>query len=104
MALAMDIFRRKFSIGSLIVFAVLLVAVNAIIAYRAVGVLEQAQSWVQHTYQVIAQVEIIMGSAKDAETGERGYQDLPAVRGRPQYVLHTFQGANGRHLGHASDS
>jgi signal transduction histidine kinase len=69
----MDIIRRKSSIGLFTVFAILFVAVNAIVAYRAVGVLEQAQSWVQHTYQVIAQVEIIMGSAKDAETGERGY-------------------------------
>ena len=73
MALHMDIFRRKSSVGLLTVLAVLLVAANAIVAYRAVGVLEQSQNWVQHTYAVIAQVEIIMGSAKDAETGERGY-------------------------------
>jgi signal transduction histidine kinase len=73
MALSMDIIRQKSSIGVLIVLAVLLVAVNAVVAYRAVGVLEDAQSWVQHSYQVIAQVEIILGSAKDAETGERGY-------------------------------
>jgi signal transduction histidine kinase len=69
----MQNFRLKPSISVLIVLAVLLVGANAIIAYRAVGVLEQAQSWVQHTYQVIAQVEIIMSSAEDAETGERGY-------------------------------
>ena len=73
MAVRMDLSRRKSSIGLLTVFAVLLVIANAIVAYRAVGVLEKSQNWVQHTYQVIAQVEIIMGSAKDAETGERGY-------------------------------
>ena len=78
----MQIFRWKSSIGLAIVFAVLLVAVNAIVAYRAVGVLEQAQTWVQHTYQVIAQVEIIMGSAKDAETGERGY----LITGDPAFL------------------
>ena len=78
----MDLFRRKSSIGFLIVLAVLLVGVNAVVAYRAVGVLEEAQSWVQHTYQVIAQVEIIMGSAKDAETGERGY----LITGDPLYL------------------
>jgi signal transduction histidine kinase len=78
----MEILRRKTSIGSLIVFAVLLVGINAIVAYRAVGVLEQAQSWVQHTYQVIAQVEIILGSAKDAETGERGY----LITGEPSFL------------------
>ena len=74
--------RWKPSIGLLIVFAVLLVAVNAIVAYRAVGVLEQAQTWVQHTYQVIAQVEIITGAAKDAETGERGY----LITGDPAFL------------------
>jgi signal transduction histidine kinase len=73
MALSMDIIRRKSSIGLFIAFAVLLVGVNAVVAYRSVGVLEHAQSWVQHTYQVTAQVEIILGAAKDAETGERGY-------------------------------
>jgi signal transduction histidine kinase len=78
----MQMFRLKSSIGLAIVFAVLLVAVNAIVAYRAVGVLEQAQSWVQHTYQVIAQVEIITGAAKDAETGERGY----LITGDPAFL------------------
>jgi signal transduction histidine kinase len=73
MALRMDIFSRKSYIGVLTVFAVVLVASNAVVAYRAVSVLEMSQTWVQHTYQVIAQVEIIMGAAKDAETGERGY-------------------------------
>jgi signal transduction histidine kinase len=75
-------FLGKPSIGFLIVFAVLLVAINAIVAYRAVGVLEQAQSWVQHTYQVIAQVEIILGATKDAETGERGY----LITGDPAFL------------------
>ena len=50
-----------------------LVAVNTWLAFNAVEALERGQFWVQHTYQVIAQVERIMSAAKDAETGERGY-------------------------------
>ncbi|MBS1804950.1 MAG: CHASE3 domain-containing protein [Acidobacteria bacterium] len=78
----MDIFRRKSSIGLLTLVAVLLVSANAIVAYRSVAVLEHSQSWVQHTYQVIAQVEIIMGSEKDAETGERGF----LITGDPRFL------------------
>lgn len=78
----MDIFRRKSSIGLLTFLAVLLVSANAIIAYRSVAVLEHSQAWVQHTYQVIAQVEVIMGLEKDAETGERGF----LITGDPRYL------------------
>lgn len=78
----MDISRRKFSISLLTTLAVLLVAANAMVAYRSVSVLIQSQGWVQHTYQVIAQVEIIMGEAKDAETGERGY----LITGDPRFL------------------
>lgn len=82
MALHMDFLRRKSSIALLTGIAVLLVAVNAYVAYRSVGILEESQTWVQHTYQVIAQVEIIMGAAKDAETGERGY----LITGDPRFL------------------
>jgi len=36
-------------------------------------VLLSSEDWVQHTLQVINQVELIMSSAKDAETGNRGF-------------------------------
>jgi signal transduction histidine kinase len=82
MALGMDIFRRKSSIGLVTALAVLLVGANAIVAYRSLSVLEQSQRWVQHTYQAIAQVEVIMGAAKDTETGERGY----LITGDPSFL------------------
>ncbi|MGC2404204.1 MAG: CHASE3 domain-containing protein [Acidobacteriaceae bacterium] len=78
----MDIFRRKSSVGLITGLAVLLVGGNALIAYRSVSVLEQSQIWVQHTYQSIAQVEVIMGAAKDAEIGERGY----LITGDPRFL------------------
>jgi signal transduction histidine kinase len=40
---------------------------------RALNTLDSSQFWVEHTWQVINQVERIMGSAKDAETGARGF-------------------------------
>jgi signal transduction histidine kinase len=53
--------------------AILVVALNALFAFHSVKVLLQSEDWVQHTWQVIYQVELIMSSAKDAETGSRGY-------------------------------
>lgn len=72
MSLLMDTSRRPFSY-LLLLAAIGIIAVNTWLAFDSVKILEQSQKWVQHTYQVIAQVEIIMGSAKDAETGERGF-------------------------------
>lgn len=65
--------RGRFFIPSLLVLAICLVAANTWLAFNSVGVLEESQGWVRHTYQVIAQVELIMSSVKDAETGERGF-------------------------------
>jgi len=42
-------------------------------ALRSVQRLDESRRWVDHTWQVIAQVERIMSLAKDAETGSRGY-------------------------------
>jgi signal transduction histidine kinase len=53
--------------------AILVVALNALFAFHSVRVLLESESWVQHTWQVIYQTELIMSSAKDAETGTRGY-------------------------------
>ena len=51
----------------------LVVAFNTWLAFRSVQSLLDSESWVQHTLRVINQVEQIMGSAKDAETGTRGF-------------------------------
>ena len=53
--------------------AILVVALNALFAFHSVNVLLDSERWVQHTWQVIYQVELIMSSAKDAETGARGF-------------------------------
>ena len=60
-------------ISSLLFGAILVVTLNAWVAYRAVETLTQSQFWVAHTWQVINAVERVLGSLKDAETGTRGY-------------------------------
>ena len=58
---------------SLLLAAVLVIALNSWLALHALSVLEQSQFWVEHTGVVITQVERIMSLAKDAETGNRGF-------------------------------
>ncbi len=53
--------------------AVLVVLINTLFAFRSVRTLLDSEQLVEHTWQGIYQVELIMGSAKDAETGNRGY-------------------------------
>ena len=62
--------------------AVFIVALNTWLAFRSIDVLVDSETWVQHTLQVINQVERIMSSAKDAETGNRGF----LITGYPQYL------------------
>ncbi len=58
---------------TLLAVAILVVAANAWFAIRAVDNLLQSEQGVEHTWQVIDEVERVMGSVKDAETGSRGY-------------------------------
>jgi signal transduction histidine kinase len=53
--------------------AILFVMGNIWIALSSVQSLEDSHKWVDHTWEVIAQVERMIGAAKDAETGSRGY-------------------------------
>src|ERR1700735_1040234 len=64
---------NRILVPALLVLATLVVAVNAWFAFRAVNELLASEGWVEHTWEVINQVERIMGSAKDAETGTRGF-------------------------------
>lgn len=73
MGAAMKLKNARILVPFLLFGAVVVVALNAWFAFRAVQVLVQGETWVQHTWQVILQVEKVMSSAKDAETGNRGY-------------------------------
>lgn len=65
-----------------LVFAALVVSLNAWLGFRAIESLHDSEYAVAHTWQVINQVESIMSSAKDAETGSRGF----LITGDDQYL------------------
>ena len=57
--------------GVAIIMAVLFA--NATISYLNTRQLVYNNGWVQHTFQVISELEITLSLLKDAETGQRGY-------------------------------
>jgi len=69
----MKLSTQRLLIPAVLFLAIAVVLANAWLAVRALDTLDSSQYWVEHTWQVINQVERIMGSAKDAETGARGY-------------------------------
>ncbi len=64
---------NRIVVPALLFAAIVIVALNAWFALRAIAVLLDGEGWVQHTWEVMVQVERVMSSAKDAETGNRGF-------------------------------
>ncbi len=60
-------------VPALLAAATVVVALNAWLAFRTVDTLLQNEFWVQHTWQVISQVEVVMSVVGDAGSGLRGY-------------------------------
>ena len=65
--------RKRRQSGTLLAVIIFIVLVNAGFAFASIHNLLRSAYWLSHTWQVIGQVERIMGSVKDAETGVRGY-------------------------------
>ena len=57
----------------LLLVAAMIVFLNAWWAFQAVRTLATNAYWLAHSWQVVHQVERVLGSAVNAETGERGY-------------------------------
>lgn len=64
---------NQIALNSVLFGAIAVVAFNTWLAFRSVDMLLDSEAWVQHTLEVMNQVERILSSAKDAETGNRGY-------------------------------
>jgi PAS domain S-box-containing protein len=79
----------KIKIGIGIVVVVLLV--NGWLSYRAARTLLNNEQEVTHSYQVLENLETVLSTLKDAETGERGY----IITGEVQY-LEPYQSAIGQ--------
>jgi PAS domain S-box-containing protein len=62
---------KKIMVGAGLVLAILLI--NALVSYRATRRLIDNERLVTHTYEVIAELEGVMDTMDDAETGERDY-------------------------------
>jgi CHASE3 domain sensor protein len=62
---------NKMKIGVGIVLTALIA--NATLSYRATRILIDNERWVSHTHQVLAALEVVLSTLKDAETGERGF-------------------------------
>jgi CHASE3 domain sensor protein len=58
-------------VPALLLAATVVVVLNAWFAFQAIDALLESEHRVEHTWQVINQVERIMSSVKDAETGNR---------------------------------
>lgn len=69
-------------VPSLLLAAIFVAGINAWIAYKALAALLQNQYWVDHTWEVINQVEEVVSSTKDAELAARGYVNT----GNPAYL------------------
>ena len=69
-------------IPALLFLAIAVVIANAWFAFHSVEELSSSEKWVEHTWQVINQVERILSSAIDAETGNRGF----LLTGDPAYL------------------
>lgn len=57
----------------LLLGAVVVVILNTWLALRSLSTLNRSQQWVSHTWQVLADIERITSSLKDAENGDRGF-------------------------------
>ena len=73
---------HRLIIPSLLLVVVAVTGVNAWIAFRSLGSLLHNQFWVNHTWEVINQVEEVVGSTKDAELATRAYVNT----GNPAYL------------------
>ncbi len=64
---------RRILVPALLLVVIVVAGINALVAFRALQVLLQSEYWVDHTWEVIHQVEQVMSSSKDAEIAARGY-------------------------------
>lgn len=74
---------KRLAIPSLLLLVVAVAGINAWIAFKALNTLLRNQFWVDHTWEVINQVEKVVGSTKDAELSTRGYVNT----GNPAYLV-----------------
>lgn len=78
----MTLRRTETLVRTALFVAMLVVCLNAWLAFRSVQILDESQYWVAHTWRVINTLERIISSMKDVESGDRGY----LLTGNPAYL------------------
>jgi PAS domain S-box-containing protein len=78
----MQTFHKRFSVITGFGLLVIVLAANAIITKRQLGVQGENQRWLSHTKQVLFELAQTESLLKDAETGQRGF----LYTGDPKYL------------------
>jgi PAS domain S-box-containing protein len=78
----MQTFYKRFSVVTGFAVLLVLLAGNAFVLRRQLGVQMERQTWVMHTRQVLFELQTIESLLKDAETGQRGF----LYTGDPKYL------------------
>src|SRR3954452_8961505 len=81
--------RSLFNIGYVVVLAIL--AANGVVTLLNLRTIDESNRWIDHTREVVIQLEKALSTLKDAETGQRGY----LLTGDDQY-LEPFRVASDR--------
>lgn len=63
----------RFKLSALLLFLFLSAILNSIFTFLLEDYTEEKLKWVNHTHEVIAVTERLLGAMKDTETGQRGY-------------------------------
>ena len=69
-------------IGAGITLALIILVIIGTVSYQSTSSLLEASTSVEHTYEVIHDVEQVIGSLNTAETGQRGY----IITGEERYL------------------
>ena len=71
--------------------ALAILVANAVLSYLDIREIVRGNWWVEHTREVVAQLERAASTLKDAETGQRGY----LLTGRDEYLRPYIDATNG---------
>ena len=71
--------------------ALAVLVANAVLAYLDIRAIVRGNWWVEHTGEVVAQLERVASALKDAETGQRGY----LLTGKDEYLKPYVDASNG---------
>jgi two-component system, cell cycle sensor histidine kinase and response regulator CckA len=85
--------RRQVNQGLLVAASLALLVGNAGLSVWKVHQLGAAKAWVAHTHEVLEELQLLLSSLQDAETGQRGF----LLTGQPEYLEPYRAGVESNH-------